>query len=62
MSYVLGGERRLGVLLGESRRKEITQRSRRRCEGGIVLTLKKQVGRACNGFIWLRVVKRGGLV
>jgi hypothetical protein len=47
---------------GESRRKEITRRSRRRCEGGIVLTLNKQVVRACNGFIWLRVVERGGLV
>lgn len=48
--------------VGENRRKEITRGSGRRCEGGIVLTLKKQVVRACNGFIWLRVVKRGGLV
>ena len=48
--------------VGESGRKEITRRSRRRCEGGILLTLKKQVLRVCNGFIWLRVVKRGGIV
>jgi len=61
MSYVLGENGDLGCI-GESRRKEITRRSRRRCEGGIVLTLKKPVVRACNGFIWLRVVKRGGLV
>jgi hypothetical protein len=55
-----GGEQRLADLLGKAEVKRSL--GDLGVDVRVVLTLKKQVVRACIGFIWLRVVKHGGLV